>query len=91
VGPWFSNPLNLQPAPTKPVGTNPAMAPSSALNLHLVALGLGRQSQQAQQLIRAGRVPSGRPDFDKPAWRCEGAGATLTQGPRFVLAGEPRN
>ncbi|TWB95120.1 23S rRNA (cytidine1920-2'-O)/16S rRNA (cytidine1409-2'-O)-methyltransferase [Synechococcus sp. Ace-Pa] len=88
--PWavVQYPLNLQPAPTKPVGTTLAMAPKQRLDLHLVALGLVASRQQAQQLIRAGRVRLGGQIFDKPGMEVRAELVPdVDPGPRFVSRG----
>ncbi len=64
------------------------MAPRQRLDLALVARGLAHSRQQAQQLIRAGRVRSGERILDKP-----GTAVTPEQNlevrlpPRFVSRG----
>ncbi len=64
------------------------MAPRRRLDLELVARGLAASRQQAQQLIRAGRVRSGATVLDKP-----GADVRpelpleVEQPPRFVSRG----
>ena len=60
---WFDNGTNTRPL--RPDGTFP-MAPRQRLDLELVARGLAISRQQAQQLIRSGRVRSGDRVLDKP-------------------------
>ncbi len=65
-----------------------AMARKQRLDQHLVALGLATSRQQAQQLIRAGRVRSGDRVLDKPG--LEVAPELIPQverPPRFVSRG----
>ena len=60
---WFHNGINTRPI--RQDGTSP-MARRQRLDLELVARGLAVSRQQAQQLIRSGRVRSGDRVLDKP-------------------------
>ena len=58
------------------------------LDLLLVARGLAASRQQAQQLIRAGRVRSGTQVLDKPGLELvEDQPLAVEQPPRFVSRG----
>lgn len=64
------------------------MAPKQRLDLHLVALGLVSSRQQAQQLIRAGRVRLGGQILDKPGLEMRAELVPqVDPGPRFVSRG----
>jgi len=82
---WFHNGIHTMP--TWQHGTLP-MARRQRLDLELVARGLAVSRQQAQQLIRSGRVRSGDRVLDKPgvdvAPELE---LEVEQPPRFVSRG----
>jgi len=64
------------------------MAPKLRLDLHLVEQGLASSRQQAQQLIRAGRVRSGDRVLDKPGLEVAAEiPLQVEQPPRFVSRG----
>ena len=64
------------------------MAGRQRLDLELVARGLAASRQQAQQLIRAGRVRSGTTVLDKPGVPvAAGLALAVEQPPRFVSRG----
>lgn len=64
------------------------MAGRQRLDLELVARGLAASRQQAQQLIRSGRVRSGTTVLDKPGVPvAEGLALAVEQPPRFVSRG----
>jgi 23S rRNA (cytidine1920-2'-O)/16S rRNA (cytidine1409-2'-O)-methyltransferase len=64
------------------------MARRQRLDLQMVALGLAASRQQAQQLIRAGRVRSGDRVLDKPGVEVAlDAQLEVEQPPRFVSRG----
>lgn len=64
------------------------MAGKQRLDQHLVALGLAASRQQAQQLIRAGRVRSGDRVLDKPGQEvAPELVPEVEQPPRFVSRG----
>ncbi len=64
------------------------MARKQRLDLRLVDLGLAASRQQAQQLIRAGRVRSGDQVLDKPGTEVvEGLVLEVERPPRFVSRG----
>jgi len=64
------------------------MAPKQRLDLELVARGLATSRQQAQQLIRAGRVRSGDRVLDKPGTEVAPALVLqVQQPPRYVSRG----
>lgn len=64
------------------------MATRQRLDLQLVERGLARSRQQAQQLIRAGRVRSGERVLDKPGMSFEGdLPLEVSLPPRFVSRG----
>ncbi len=64
------------------------MAARQRLDLELVAQGLAVSRQQAQQLIRSGRVRSGTAVLDKPGVAVRtGLALAVEQPPRFVSRG----
>ncbi|MCP9916837.1 TlyA family RNA methyltransferase [Cyanobium sp. ATX 6F1] len=64
------------------------MARKRRLDLHLLALGLVESRQQAQQLIRAGRVRAGDRVLDKPGMEVAlELEPQVSQPPRFVSRG----
>lgn len=64
------------------------MAPRQRLDLRLVELGLVTSRQQAQQLIRAGRVRLGDQILDKPGMAIDlGVLPAVSLPPRFVSRG----
>ncbi|MBC1260718.1 TlyA family RNA methyltransferase [Synechococcus sp. BSF8S] len=64
------------------------MAGKQRLDQHLVALGLAASRQQAQQLIRAGRVRSGDRVLDKPGQEVPAElRPEVSHPPRFVSRG----
>ena len=64
------------------------MPPSQRLDLQLVERGLARSREQAQQLIRAGRVRSGERVLDKPGVSLAGdLPLEVHHPPRFVSRG----
>jgi 23S rRNA (cytidine1920-2'-O)/16S rRNA (cytidine1409-2'-O)-methyltransferase len=64
------------------------MAARQRLDLELVAQGLAASRQQAQQLIRSGRVRSGTAVLDKPGVAVRtGLALAVEQPPRFVSRG----
>lgn len=64
------------------------MAGKQRLDQHLVALGLAASRQQAQQLIRAGRVRSGDRVLDKPGQQVPAElRPEVSHPPRFVSRG----
>ncbi|MCP9809078.1 TlyA family RNA methyltransferase [Cyanobium sp. HWJ4-Hawea] len=64
------------------------MAPKQRLDLELVARGLVSSRQQAQQLIRAGKVRCGDQVLDKPGTEVQPEAELLVQQPpRFVSRG----
>ncbi|MEB3165102.1 MAG: TlyA family RNA methyltransferase [Cyanobacteriota bacterium] len=64
------------------------MARRQRLDLHLLEQGLAASRQQAQQLIRAGRVRSGERILDKPGTEVPpDLPLTVEQPPRFVSRG----
>jgi 23S rRNA (cytidine1920-2'-O)/16S rRNA (cytidine1409-2'-O)-methyltransferase len=65
-----------------------ALAPKQRLDLELVSRGLAASRQQAQQLIRAGRVRSGDRLLDKPGTEVNPElPLNVQQPPRFVSRG----
>ena len=82
---WFDNGTNTRLL--RPDGTFP-MARRQRLDLELVARGLAVSRQQAQQLIRGGRVRSGDRVLDKPGVDVAAElDLEVEQPPRFVSRG----
>jgi len=82
---WFHNGINTRPI--RQDGTHP-MARRQRLDLELVARGLAVSRQQAQQLIRSGRVRSGDRVLDKPGVDVTAELALeVERPPRFVSRG----